>query len=131
MLNENRFLDIFRGHNIRPMTQDYPMMRNFSRINKSTSCLTSNFQKISICFLKDFGPQCITGKIYSCDLFRIIVVCMFIYIHMWCTCILTTVNTTQRKTKNDVIGLAMTTKVTRNTTAIASRIFLKSSSAMT
>ena len=56
---------------------------------------------------------------------------LHVYIHMWCTYILTTVNTTQRKTKNDVIGLAMTTKVTRNTTAIASRIFLKSSSAMT
>ena len=43
------------------MTQDHLMMRNFSRINKSTSCLTSIFQKTSIRFLKHFGPQCITG----------------------------------------------------------------------
>ena len=35
------------------MTQDHKMMRNFSRINKSTCCLTSVFQKTSIGFLKD------------------------------------------------------------------------------
>ena len=46
------------------------MMRNFSRINKSTSCLTSIFQKTSIRFLKDFGPQYIAGKMYSRHLFR-------------------------------------------------------------
>jgi hypothetical protein len=43
----------------------------------------------------------------------------------------TTVNTTQRKTRNDVMGLAMITKVTTKTTAMASKIFLKSSSAIT
>ena len=43
------------------MTEHHLMMRNFSRINKSTSCLTSIFQKTFIRFLKDFGPQCITG----------------------------------------------------------------------
>ena len=46
------------------------MMRNFNRINKSTSCLTSIFEKTSIRFLKDFGPQCITGKMYSRHFFR-------------------------------------------------------------
>jgi hypothetical protein len=43
----------------------------------------------------------------------------------------TTVNTTHRKTRNDVMGLAMITKVTTKTTAMASKIFLKSSSAIT
>ena len=51
------------------MTQDHRIMRNFSRINKSTSCPKSIFQKTSIRFLKDFGPPCITGKIWSRHLF--------------------------------------------------------------
>ena len=51
------------------MTQHHLMMRHFSRINKSTSCLTSTFQKTFIRLLKDFGPQCLTGKIYNCHLF--------------------------------------------------------------
>ena len=51
--------------------------------------------------------------------------------YIWCEFTLTTVNTTQRKTKNDVMGLAMITKVTTKTTAIASKTFLKSSSAIT
>ena len=46
------------------MTQDHQMMRNFSRINKSI------FQKTFIRLLKDFGPQCITGKMHSRYLFR-------------------------------------------------------------
>ena len=52
------------------MTQDHLMMRSFTRINKSTSGLTSIFQNTSIGFLKDFGPQCITGKMCICHLFR-------------------------------------------------------------
>ena len=48
---------------------EHLMMGNFCRIDKSTSCLTSIFQKTSICFPKNFGPQCITGKMYSCHLF--------------------------------------------------------------
>ena len=54
----------------RKVTQDHLMMRNFNRINKSTSCLTSVFQNTSILFLQDFGPQCITGKMYRRHLFR-------------------------------------------------------------
>ena len=46
------------------------MMRSFSRINKSTSCLTSIFQKTFNRFVENFEPQCITGKIYSRHLFR-------------------------------------------------------------
>ena len=37
------------------MTQDH-LMRNFRGTDKSTSCLTSIFQKTSIRFLKGFGP---------------------------------------------------------------------------
>ena len=46
------------------MTQDHQMMRNLSRINKSI------FQTKTIRFLKDFGPQCITGKMCTHHLFR-------------------------------------------------------------
>ena len=46
------------------MTQDHQMMRNFSRTNKSI------FQKTFIRLLKDFGPQCITGNLYTHHLFR-------------------------------------------------------------
>ena len=52
------------------MTQDHLRMRNFGRINKSTSSLTSILQTTSIRLLKDFGPQCITGKMYSPHRFR-------------------------------------------------------------
>ena len=52
------------------MTQDHLMIRNFSKINKSTSCLTFIFQKIFVRFLKNFGPQCITGKMYRLYFFR-------------------------------------------------------------
>ena len=55
------------------MTQENQMMRNLGRMNKSSSFLTSIFQKTSIRFLKDFGPQCITGKMYSRAIFSVIV----------------------------------------------------------
>jgi hypothetical protein len=45
--------------------------------------------------------------------------------------ILTTVKATQRKTRNEVSGLAIIKNVTRNTTNIASKTFLYSSVAMT
>ena len=47
------------------MTQDHPMMTNFSTINKSISCLT-----VYVCWskkhrlFKDFRPHCMTGKMY-------------------------------------------------------------------
>ena len=41
------------------MTQDHQMMRKLSRMNKSI------FQKTFIRLLKDFGPQCIAGKMYT------------------------------------------------------------------
>ena len=38
------------------------MLRNFGRIDESTSCLTFIFQKTSIRFRKELGLQCITRK---------------------------------------------------------------------
>ena len=35
----------------------------------STSCLAFMFKKTSVRFLKDFGPQCMNGKMYSSHLF--------------------------------------------------------------
>ena len=47
-------------------------MRNFSKINKSTSCLTSIFQKTSIHFLKHLDCNALLGKC-SAAIFSVIV----------------------------------------------------------